>query len=125
MDAFAQSWENLHLWICPPVSLVAKAFHCLAASPGASGVFCVPAWRTSPFWLVLFPDGTHCASMIKNFTFFSPKYYSGGAVRSKMFRGVPHWETLAFFVEADTPNALEPNFDSKFCLLNGCRFCRD
>ena len=25
MDAFSQSWDDLHLWICPPVSLIARA----------------------------------------------------------------------------------------------------
>ena len=123
MDAFSQSWDNLHLWLCPPVSLVAKAIRFLAASSGCTGVFCVPSWPTSPFWLILVPDGVHFANLVQNYVFFSPKYYSGGAVKSRMFRGVPHWETLAFFASSEVANPLEANFSPNFCLNRGCIRC--
>ena len=115
LDAFSQTWDDLHLWVCPPVSLVAKAIRFLAASSNCTGVFCVPAWRTSPFWLVLIPDGRHFANLVLNFVFFNPKYYSGGAVKSRMFRGVPHWDSLAFFASSEVDNPLEANYSPAFC----------
>ena len=101
MDGLAQAWEGLHLWLLPPIPLVPKALMKIASSGGASGVLAVPKWPLASFWALLFPDGVHFANQVSNFIFFSPKYYSGGAVRSKMFRGIPHWESLAFFADSD------------------------
>ena len=125
MDAFSQSWGNLHLWLCPPVSLIANTIKFFAASSNASGVLCVPVWRTSPFWLVLLPDGVHFCNLVANFSLFNPKYLTGGAVKSKMFRGIPKWETLAVFLDSEVDNPLEANFSPRFCMRNGCDFCRE
>ena len=103
--------------------MIAKAIRFLAASSDCTGVFCVPFWPTSPFWLILVPDGMHFANLVRNFIFFSPKYYSGGAVKSRMFRGVPHWETLAFFASSEAADPMEANFSPNFCLNHGCPRC--
>ena len=115
----------MHLWLCPPVSLISKTIKFFAASEGATGVLCVPVWRSSPFWLVLVPDGTHFANVVQNFSFFSPKYVTGGAVKSKMFRGIPHWETLAIYISSDVAEPLAANFSVQFCLKKGCALCRE
>ena len=122
MDAFSQDWDDLHLWLCPPVSLITRTLKMLAASSNCSGVLCVPVWRSSPFWLTLLPDGTHFTNCVVNYSFFSPKYYSGGAIKSKMFRGIPKWETLAVFLSSDENEPLAANYSSRFCVKNGCTF---
>ena len=111
--------------MCPPVSLITKAVKFFAECSNASGVLCVPVWRSSPFWLVLVPDGKHFANIVSNYVFFSPKYYTGGAIKSKMFRGIPKWETLAMYIDSEADQPLEPRFSPRFCLNNGCDYCQE
>ena len=83
----------------------------------------MPRWETAAFWLLLVPDGRHFANLVKNFVFFAPKYFSGQTVKSKMFRGVPKWDTLCFFADSSSSKPFEPHYAKNFCLLNGCEFC--
>ena len=123
LDGLAQSWVGLHLWLSPPVPLAAKVILKLVASSEASGILVVPKWPLASFWSTLFPDGVHFALCVKNWISFRPKYFSGDAVSSRMFRGVKKWETLAVFITSGVPAALEPNYSSEFCLKNGCVLC--
>ena len=123
VDAFSQSWDGEHLWACPPVSLVGKALKHLVASENASAVFCMPKWETATFWLLLVPDGRHFANCVKNHVEFAPKYFSGQTVKSKMFRGVPRWDTLCVFVDSNSSKPFEPHYAKDFCLLHGCDRC--
>ena len=123
MDAMAQSWVGLHLYMCPPVPLAAKAILKLVSSEGASAVLVVPKWPLASFWPTLLPDGSHFANRVENWIEFFPKYYSGPAVKSKMFRGVKKWATLAVYLSAGIPAPLEPCYRPSHCLKNGCNFC--
>ena len=123
INAFAQSWEGLHLWLCPPVAAVHDVLVKMAASEDASGVLVVPHWRLANFWLTLVPDGKHFCKGVVNYSSFSPKWYSGEAVTSRMFRGVKSWKTLALFLDSNVEDFLEPNYSRSFCLSEGCAFC--
>ena len=123
MDGLAQRWEGLHLWLCPPLPLVSKVIWKLVVSQGASGVLVVPKWPLSNFWMTLLPDGSHFASCVRNWIAFRPKYYSGDAVTSRIFRGVKKWETLAVYLAAGASDPLEPNYAREFCIKCGCALC--
>ena len=125
MDAFAQPWDGLHLWLSPPVSVVSDVLVKLGSSEDASGVLVVPRWPLADFWLNLLPDGKHFISGVDNFTFFSPKWFSGAAVTSKMFRGVKKWETLAVFISSkeNLSEFFATNYSPAACLDSGCPKC--
>ena len=123
MDAFAQPWDGLHLWLSPPVSVVSEVLVKLGHSADASGVLVVPRWPLADFWLTLLPDGTHFLQGVTNFTFFSPKWFSGAAVKSKMFRGVKKWDSLAVFLTSNVSDFFAPNFSPSSCLKSGCAKC--
>ena len=95
----------------------------MAASEDASGVLVVPHWKLASFWLILVPDGRHFCNGVVNFTSFSPKWYSGGAVTSRMSKGVKSWKTLALFLDSNVADFFDPNYSRQFCLLNGCAHC--
>ena len=96
----------------------------LEASSEALGVFIVPFWRLANFWLTLVPDGVHLCNGVTNYVTFSPKWYSGEAVSSRMFRGVKSWKTLALFLDSNVRDFLEPHYSPFFCLKNGCEHCQ-
>ena len=123
MDGLAQNWEDEHLWLFPPVSLVVPAIRKLCGSEGASGVLVCPLWRTASFFSVILPDGQHFANFVLAFLLFSPKYYSHPSVKSKMFRGVRPWDSLALYVAEGQADPFEPNFSKTHCLRNGCPRC--
>ena len=122
MNAFAHSWDEEHVWLCPPVSLVVPAVKHLLLSE-AFGVLCCPLWVSSSFWHLLAPDATHFAGFVKNFIVFSPKYFSGPSVRSRMFSGVPKWETVALFIDSSDSHLKSSKFSPENCLKNGCVKC--
>ena len=97
----------------------------LAASSNASGVLVVPHWKLANFWLTLVLDGTHLCNGVTNFVSFSPKWYSGQTVTSRMFRGVKSWKTLALFLDSDVEEFFEPNYSPAFCFKNGCGHCEN
>ena len=55
VNAFAHSWNGEHVWLCPPVSKIIQTLRKIALS-NLTGILIVPAWETSNFWPLLFPD---------------------------------------------------------------------
>jgi hypothetical protein len=123
MNAFAFSWDNEHVWMSPPISLVVPAIKHFLASSACSGVLLCPRWPSSSFWHLLVPDGCHFAKFVVNRLEFYPKYYSGRTVKSKMFTGVPRWASLALFLDTDCSTDCAPDFVASKCLLFGCSRC--
>ena len=103
--------------------MVADVLVKMEASSDCSGVLVVPQWRLANFWLSLVPDGVHFCNGVTNFTSFSPKWYSGAAVTSRMFKGVKSWKTLALFLDSDAANFSDANYSRYFCLDGGCAHC--
>ena len=123
MDGLVQNWDGEHLWLFPPVSLVVPAIRKLCASSEATGVLICPLWRASSFFSVVLPDGRHFANFVKSFQLFSPNYFSHPSVKSKMFRGVKTWDTLALFVDSEIPQPFESSYSRELCILGGCERC--
>ena len=120
---FLAKLANLPLWLSPPIPLAAKAIWKLAGSQGCSGVLVVPKWPLAAFWTTLVPDGTHLAACVQNLMEFYPKYFSWDTVKSRKFRGVKKWPTLAHFLFSDVDSPLDSRYAQSHCLKNGCAFC--
>jgi hypothetical protein len=54
IDAFAHSWENENVWICPPVSKILQAIRKIQISK-VKGLLIVPNWKSADFYPFLFP----------------------------------------------------------------------
>ena len=55
VDAFAQDWGKETNWLVPPIHLIPQVIlH--AERCAAAGILLVPAWRSAPFWPLLFAD---------------------------------------------------------------------
>ena len=122
MNAFAHSWDDERVWLCPPVSLVVPAVKHLLAS-NSIGVLCCPLWKSSNFWLSLAPDGVHLADFVTDFVIFYPKYFSGKSVKSRMFSGVPKWPTLGLFLDPENSGDGSSLVSISNCTDGGCNKC--
>jgi hypothetical protein len=86
IDSFSQSWQDVNNWLTPPPKLIPK---CIAKilSDSAIGTLLVPAWFSSPFWPMLFPDG-HRSKFIVDQFMFKPGYLTiKGRGRNGVFDG--------------------------------------
>ena len=54
INAFAHTWNNENVWLCPPVSKIIPTIRKILQS-SLSGILIVPNWKTSSFWPILFP----------------------------------------------------------------------
>ena len=63
VDAFTARWGGVVNWICPPISLVSRVIGHIKAC-ACQGTLVVPAWRSAPFWPLLFPRDSGWASWI-------------------------------------------------------------
>ena len=63
VDAFAFDWGQEMNWLVPPICLVAKAIKHVKASR-ASATLIVPAWRSAPFWPLLFSPSSSFSHMV-------------------------------------------------------------
>ena len=64
IDAFAHSWDNENVWLCPPISKIIPTIRKIRSS-SLSGVLIVPVWKSAPFWTLLFPLSSDRNSFIK------------------------------------------------------------
>ena len=75
INFFAQAPAHSDLYMCPPVSLAAKAFSSLSRLPGKRCLFIVPRWPAAVFWPLIFPGGSPHPS-VKASHEFRPQCYS-------------------------------------------------
>ncbi|MES9880156.1 MAG: reverse transcriptase domain-containing protein [Sedimenticola sp.] len=66
IDAFTQNWSDDYNLLVPPVHLILR---CLShwISTKASGILVAPAWRSSVFWPVFFPQNKVSPTSIRKF----------------------------------------------------------
>ena len=57
VDAFTCSWADENNWWFPPVYLIPRVIR-HAQKSKAKGTLVVPQWLSSPFWPLLYPNGT-------------------------------------------------------------------
>ena len=62
-DAFTVSWLGECCWLDPPLHLIVWVLkHVKACS--AVGTLIIPAWKSSPFWPFVCPDGQYLANFV-------------------------------------------------------------
>lgn len=74
VDMFTRSWSGEINWWVPPLSLVCWMLQ-HAESCGTRGTLVVPAWKSAPYWPLIFPDGCHLASFVQYWCAIA--YYDG------------------------------------------------
>ena len=75
IDFFAHTPAQPDLYMCPPVSLAARAFSSLSRLPGKRCLFIVPRWPAAVFWPLIFPGGVPHPSVVATHE-FRPQCYS-------------------------------------------------
>jgi len=75
VDFFAHTPSQPNLYMCPPISLAARAFGRLAHLPGKRCLLIVPRWPSANFWPVLFPGGSP-HKLVQKCHEFRPQCYS-------------------------------------------------
>ena len=93
MDTITCSWADDNNWLCPPIYLIPRVLK----NSRAKGTLVVPKWLSSPFWPLLFPDGTNpawfvqdCIELPRSHTLFLP-----GRSGSNLFHGISNTLVLA------------------------------
>jgi hypothetical protein len=76
VDFFAQEpTPGASLFLCPPVSLVARALGKFLSFPESVAVLLFPRWPAAAFWPVLFPGGSPHRAAVK-VHHFAPSFFS-------------------------------------------------
>jgi hypothetical protein len=89
VDFFAKPPQpRASLFLCPPVTMVARAFGKVLTYPNSSAVLLAPRWRAAAFWPILHPGGTLHPS-IRREHHFSPRFFTSAPVSSLFTSGAP------------------------------------
>ena len=99
VDAFTCDWGNERNWLCPPTYLINQVIQ-HAKVTKAEGTLIVPAWRSAPFWPILYPDGCNPADFIKKVCELPQRegLILPTRLGAVLFKGVPNTKVLALFI---------------------------
>ena len=109
-------------YLFPPVSMVVPAILHLAHFK-VSGLFLVPFWPASSFWLRIVPDGCHLVGWVESFLRFRPGIVSDVNIRSMTFKNPLNFDILALKFDFKNANCWGPRIEPRFCLHYGCDLC--
>ena len=100
VDAFTCDWGEDNNWWCPPVHLVPRVIR-HAQNTNAKGTLVVPQWVSSPFWPLLFPDGTSPATFVKEWLELprTENLIMPGSQGASLFKGLPNTPVLALRIQ--------------------------
>ena len=96
VDAFTEDWSKDNNWVCPPVNLIGSVLRHMEKCK-ARGTVMVPVWKSSYFWPLLYPNGLHLATFVKDYMTIHPWYTSTG--NNKVFMGRPSFKALALYCQ--------------------------
>ena len=102
-DAFGYSWEGLRAWICPPTGRAVQTIKKIANSR-MRGVLVLPAWRSSIFWPLISPDGTHLSHFFDGARIFRPYVVPGKTndnAKFTLMRGHTPFPFVALFIKSN------------------------
>ena len=91
VDAFTCDWaDDNNLWI-PPIHLIPRVIR-HAQRTNSQGTLIVPKWVSSPFWLLLFPNGVDPAEFVMAWTELPQHdwFILPGRSGSSLFNGTPN-----------------------------------
>ena len=109
-------------YLFPPVSMVVPAILHLAHFK-VSGLFLVPFWPASSFWLRIVPDGCHLVGWVESFLRFRPGIVSDVNIRSMTFKNPLNFDILALKFDFKNADCWGPRIEPRFCLHYGCDLC--
>ena len=115
-SVFCQSLVGEHVWACPPPRLILPAVR-IFARDRVTGVLCVPMWQASPFWLALYPDGSHVANVVKNFMVFKPFFLAGEDMTNECFQGTATFYMVALNCDFGVEKPFQARRREEFKLL--------
>ena len=94
VNAFTENWNKENNLLCPPISLIGSTIKHLKFCK-ARGTLLVPVWRSAYFWPLLFPNGIHTASFVKEFRVVKPFFISNNC---NIFKGYTNFDCMALRV---------------------------
>jgi hypothetical protein len=92
VNAFTADWGSENNWICPPLSLVGSVLRHMKLCK-AHGTLLIPAWPSSWYWPLIYPDGFTTPSFVKEILTVNPCYHS--PCPKSMFHGYQTFPTIA------------------------------
>ena len=98
VDAFRKNWSEHNNWLCPPISMIGSVINYVALCK-TRGMLLVPMWPSSYFWPLIYPNGLHRASFIRDFVVINPIYSSSS--NSVFFSRAP-FKALALSIDCIT-----------------------
>jgi len=104
VDAFTCSWAADNNWWVPPVHLVPRIIR-HAQNNKSQGTLMIPKWLSSPFWLLLFPDGSGPAEFVAVWIEL-PLYDElilPGILGSSLLKSTPNTPMIAVRLEFQCP----------------------
>ena len=96
INAFTNDWSNNLNWLCRPISSIGSVIRHLKLCK-AKGTFLVPAWPSSYFWPLIYPNGKQMADFIKDFIIIEPFYYS--EAKDSVFNGYTKFKTIILNID--------------------------
>lgn len=96
VNAFTDNWSGENNWLCPPVSLVGSVIKHLKLCK-ACGTLLVPIWKSSYFWPLIYPNGLHFATFIKDFCVVKP--YLTSSCENSVFIGKTNFDFIALKID--------------------------
>ena len=100
VNTFATDWSGHFNWVCPPISQVGRALRHFKVCK-ATGVLCVPEWRSAYFWpLLIEGNGTVFKSFVKGYLLLDPYFLTfNKSVKTNVFNGFAKFRTLALLID--------------------------
>ena len=92
VNAFTADWGSENNWLSPPISLIGSVLKHMKLCK-ARGTLLVPAWTSSWYWTLIYPDGRLLAGFVKDVLTVNPYYISQDP--NTIFQGYQQFRTLA------------------------------
>lgn len=104
VDAFTCDWADANNWWFPPIYLLPRVIR-HAQNSKAKGTLVVPQWLSSPFWPLLFPNGTDPADFVTCWLELpgSAELILPGPSGANLFNGIPNTPVLAIWLDCSQP----------------------
>ena len=100
VDAFAQNWTDELAFACPPIYLIPDALKRIESTK-MMAILVIPAWRSSAFWNLVFPDGRHAIQSCVHIAKFRPHVVRGKFCDNKLMQGRTAFPFLALYLRSE------------------------
>ena len=115
--AASVAWHAEKMFVCPPVKKLIATWRKIQISIKCPGVLVFPLWRSSLFWLILFPDGLHAGWPTVKLVSFRP-FIKLGTFYAGSMQGSNSYPFIAIYFDT---SFLAPVFPT--CVVLPCISC--